>query len=84
MPTLRATVGRLDVHLRFSRDQTKRWRMYGDPEGRSRELLTIGAIADVGAARVDLGLVRHIAAVAGTLDFHRYLHAWGLMAPNRD
>ena len=75
MPSPRAAVGRLDIHLWFARDQTKHWRMYGDSECRTRELLTIGAIADVDAVRIDLGLVRHVAAVAGALDFHRYLRA---------
>ena len=75
MPSLRATVGGLDVHLWLTRDQTESWRMYGNSEGRSRELLTIGAITDVDAIGIDLGFVRHVTAVAGTLDVHWHLRS---------
>jgi hypothetical protein len=45
-------------------------RVYRDAKRGSGEHLTVGAVADVGTLRVDLGLVCDLAAVARTFDFH--------------
>jgi hypothetical protein len=74
MSALRAALRSFDVHLRLSGHQVERRlpRVSRNPKTGSREHLAISAIANMDAVRIDLGLVRDLAAMAGTLDFHRH------------
>src|SRR5262249_53248758 len=43
------------------------------PKRRARQRLAVGAVADRGTARIDLGLVADVTAMAAAVDFHESL-----------
>src|SRR5262249_14871866 len=72
VPTLCAALCGLDVDLRLPGEQAERRlrRVSRNPKGGSGKHLSIGAVADVHAVRIDLGFVSDMTAVARTLNSH--------------
>ena len=72
---LGATVAGLDVDLKLARAQLEA-ALLGKCDGAKRRAgksLTVGAMADDDLFRIDLGLVRDVAAVTTPVDLHRPL-----------